>query len=295
MELIHFARACSDQRFAAGGAEVRLEMLTNATRITDKIAEEMCKSLNTVTISLDGHEQHMHEEQRGERTFEPTIKGIRRLIAKKKELGAKQPSVCIVPALTSKNIPFMKEIFEFSLDELGADSLAPIIFQAGDHQEMSLTQIPELGVYMEASARTGDYLRKRRERLGTTLLNKSPLGPRNHCGVGHGEISVDPGGFLYPCQSLHFDEFICGNVRETDIKKLFHESPVMKRVQGTTVDTLAVCSHCDLKHLCNGGCRATAYNVYREFERHNELYCKMLETAAINKLWSAAENQVSTQ
>jgi radical SAM protein with 4Fe4S-binding SPASM domain len=292
MELVEFTRERSDQRIRDGGARVELEMLTNATRINEPVAEKMCRLLDAVTISLDGHEAHMHEEQRGERTFEPTVRGIRTLVAKKKELGGDKPYICLVPALTAKNIPLMKEIFEFSLDTLGADGLAPIVFQAGDHQEMSLSQIPELNVYLQAQSRTTDYIRERNSRLGMAPAKK-PIVPRHHCGVGHGEISIDPGGFVYPCQSLHFDEFICGNVRENDIKEVFHDSPVMKRVRGTTVETLKVCSHCDLKYLCSGGCRATAYNVYREFDQHNEVYCKMLETMAVDRLWSAAETPAS--
>jgi len=294
MELIAFAREKSDERVRSGGTAVNLEILTNATLIKPQVAEEMCRLLDSVTMSLDGHEAHMHEEQRGERTFEPTVRGIRTLVAKKKELGTKSPYVCMVPALTAKNIGLMKEIFEFCLDGLEADGMAPIIFQAGDHQQVSIDQIPKLDIYLREQARVIQYMQERNARLGKPPAKSGFLVPRHHCGVGHHEISVDPGGFVYPCQSLHFDEFICGNVRETDIKEIFDESSVMKRVRGTTVETLSVCSHCDFKYLCNGGCRATAYNVYREFDHHNELYCRMFETNSVSKLWSAAENRVST-
>jgi radical SAM protein with 4Fe4S-binding SPASM domain len=293
MELVAYTRACSDERVRSGGAAVNLEMLTNATMIKPDVAEQMCRLLNTVTISLDGHEAHIHEEQRGARTFEPTVRGVGVLVAKKKELASKRPFVCMVPALTARNIGLMKEIFEFCLEGLGADGMAPIIFQAGDHQQMSLNQIPELNTLQREQTRAGDYMRERNARLGKAPAKSGFLVPRHHCGVGNHEISIDPGGFVYPCQSLHFDEFIAGNVRETDIQEIFHESPVMKRVRGVTVETLEVCSHCDFKYLCNGGCRATAYNVYREFDHHNELYCKMFETTSVSKLWSAAENQVS--
>jgi radical SAM protein with 4Fe4S-binding SPASM domain len=294
MQLVAFSRERSDERVRDGGTAVNLEMLTNGTLIKPDVAEKMCQLLNTVTISLDGHEAHLHEDQRGQRTFEPTVRGVRTLVAKKKELGANRPRVCMVPALTAKNIIWMKEIFEYCLDDLKADMLAPIIFQAGDHQQVSLNQVPELKVFLQEQTRTNQFLEERNARLGTPPpKTPSPLIPRHHCGVGNHEISVDPGGFVYPCQSLHFNEFICGNVRETDIKEIYDESPVMKRMRGTTVETLSVCSHCDFKYLCNGGCRATAYNVYREFDHHNEIYCKMFETTSVAKLWAAAENQVS--
>jgi len=293
MELVAFAREQSEERVRAGGTAVNLEMLTNATLIKAETAEQMCRLLDTVTISLDGHEAHIHEEQRGARTFEPTIRGVRMLVEKRKELQTAGPYVCMVPALTAKNIGLMKEIFEYCLDGLGADGMAPIIFQAGDHQQYSLNQIPDLNVLLQEQARTAVYMQDRNARLGKKTPKSGYLVPRHHCGVGNHEISVDPGGFVYPCQSLHFNEFICGNVRETDIKEIYDESPVMKQVRGTTVETLRVCSHCDFRYLCNGGCRATAYNIYREFDHHNEIYCKMFETNSVSKLWAAAENQVS--
>ena len=288
LELIEFARSQSDT--------VNLEILTNAILITDEVAEKLCTYMNAVTISLDGHEKHMHEYYRGKNTFDPTVRGIRRLVAKKKEMGGARPYIAIVPALTERNILNMKEIFEYSLDDLGANGLAPIIFQAGDHQDVNITQIPALDVYLEAMDRTSEYLKSRAERLGhPSPANGSTaaIGPRNHCGVGHGEISIDPGGFVYPCQSLHFDEFVCGNVREYDIKHIFDESGVMKRMRSTTVDTIAVCSHCDLRYLCNAGCRATAYNVYRELEAHNEIYCNYLETIAVGKMWGTSHVSLS--
>lgn len=286
VELIKFTRNYSEN--------VQIEILTNAILINEEMAEHLCKNVNTVTISLDGHEKHIHEHFRGKNTFNPTIKGIRTLVAKRKELGQKGPYITTVPALTNFNIINLKEIFEFSLDDLGVDGLAPIIFQAGDHQEVSLTQIPELDIYLEAMNETREYMVERNQNLGKEP-NKdlSAVGLRNHCGVGHGEISIDPGGFVYPCQSLHFDEFICGNIREYDIKDIFHNSPVMKNMRGTTVDSIEVCTHCDLKYICNAGCRATAYNVYRQFDSHNEIYCKFLETLAIGRLWGDSHVSLS--
>ncbi|KLD76921.1 hypothetical protein Y886_18560 [Xanthomonas hyacinthi DSM 19077] len=88
---------------------------------------------------------------------------------------------------------------------------------------------------------------------------------------------------------MHFDEFICGNVRDADVKDIYDASPVMQRVRGTVVDNLEVCKHCDVKYFCNGGCRATAYNVYGVFDKHNELYCRHLEKLAIDRMWANCE------
>ncbi|HET6231835.1 MAG TPA: PqqD family peptide modification chaperone [Longimicrobiaceae bacterium] len=291
IELAEHARSLSDT--------VGLELLTNGILIKGERVRPICELFDAVTISLDGHERHIHEHFRGRNTFAPTVAGVRRLVEMKEKLGMDRPYVAIVPALTDLNIGFMKEMFEFALDGLGANGLAPIIFQAGDHQELSLQQIPRLPVFQREADRTKEYLLERqanraraREEAGLPPPARGapePMLPRQDCGVGHGEISVDPSGYVYPCQSLHFDEFRCGNVREADIQRIFLDSPVMQRVRGTKVQDLAVCRHCDLRELCNGGCRATAYNVYRDFEAHNEIYCRHLEKIAVGQMWMASD------
>jgi AdoMet-dependent heme synthase len=278
MELVEFARR--------ENSRVYLEMLTNATKITDDIAGQMCQWLDGVTISLDGHEQHMHEFYRGKHTFEPTVQGIKRLARKRLQLGVRKPHICLVPVLTEKNMINLTEIYKFSLEELKADNLAPVIFQAGDHQKVSINQIPTLDSYKQEATRLGEYLEKL---TGGASAPGEPTLPRNHCGAGHGEISVDPSGSVYPCQSLHYPEFMCGNVRETDIQEIYLQSPILVKQRGVTVETLAVCSHCDLRYLCNAGCRATAYNVYREMNAHNEIYCNYLEVLAVEKLWGSTK------
>lgn len=284
-ELLAHARSLS--------ADIKLEMLTNAILIKGDTPDRLCEYLDGVTISLDGHEKHLHEHTRGKNTFAPTVRGIRALVEAKQRRGGPGPFICAVPALTDLNIDLMKEIFEYTLDDLGVDGLAPIIFQAGDHQELTLKQIPELDVWQAAQRRTVEYMQERDARLKTERPPARPVVPRQDCGVGRGEFSVDPSGYVYPCQSLHFDEFICGNIRHNDILDIYQNSPVMKRVRGTVVDRIGVCKHCDLKNLCNAGCRATAYNVYRDFEAHNEIYCRHLETIAVGRMWGSSDLPLS--
>lgn len=278
---------------------VGLELLTNGILIKGDRVRRICELFDAVTISLDGHEKHIHEHFRGRNTYAPTIAGVRRLVRMKREMGQETPSVALVPALTNLNIGFFKEIVEFVLDDLDGNGLAPIIFQAGDHQEVSLQQIPKIDVYRGEVERTKEYLaqrraRKEREREEQGLPvpprpKPRPAVPRDQCGFGHAEISVDPSGVVYPCQSLQFDEFACGNVRDRDVKDIFLNSPILQRARGTRVQTLEVCRHCDLRDLCNGGCRATAYNVYRDLNAHNEIYCRHLEYLAVENLWGSSD------
>ncbi|MCC4602288.1 PqqD family peptide modification chaperone [Xanthomonas campestris] len=280
LELFKYARSLSEK--------LKIEVLTNGILIKESVAEKLCDYVDMVTISLDGHEQHLHERYRGRNTFAPTVRGIRTLVEVRNKNGQKRPNISLVPALTNKNIGFMKEIYEFALDDLGVDGLAPILFQAGDHQQLSTQQIPTLAEWGDAQIRTRDYLRGRPSH-SARKSPPAPVTPRNHCGVGEGEFSIDPAGFVYPCQTMHFDQFICGNIRDANIKDIYDTSPVMRQVRTTAVDNLDVCRHCDVKYFCNGGCRSTAYNVYGVFDKHNELYCRHLEKLAVDRMWANCE------
>jgi len=280
LELFEYARSLS--------TTLKIEVLTNGILIKRPVAEKLCDVVDMVTISLDGHERHMHELYRGRNTFAPTVRGIRTLVDVRNGRGQSRPRIALVPALTDKNIGFMKEIYEFALDDLGVDGLAPILFQAGNQQELSIQQIPTLAEWGEAQLKTRDYLKGRAAQPAQAGA-PPPVVPRNHCGVGEGEFSVDPAGFVYPCQTMHFDQFVCGNVREAGIKEIYDTSPVMRSVRTTVVDNLDVCRHCDLKYFCNGGCRSTAFNVYGVFDKHNELYCRHLEKLAVDRMWANCE------
>lgn len=285
MELVEFARG--------RGRHLFLEMLTNATKITEEIAERICKTLDVVTISLDGHCRELHEFYRGKNTFEPTIRGIKMLVRKRAELRQATPRICTVPVITQKSVSSLTDIFKFSLEDLGIDVLSPIIFQAGDNQELSLGQIPSLDSYSKETNRLGQYLKERAAASACPQFSPTAVVPRSHCGAGFGELSIDPSGYIYPCQSLHFPEFLCGTIREKDIKDIYTESPVLQKLRSITGASLDVCSHCDLLYVCNGGCRASAYNVYRQADAYNEIYCKHLETLSVNRMFGGTEMEAS--
>ena len=285
MELVEFARG--------RGSRLFLEMLTNATKINEETAERICKTLDVVTISLDGHCRELHEFYRGKNTFEPTIRGIKMLVRKRAELRQATPRICTVPVITQKSVSSLTDIFKFSLEDLGIDVLSPIIFQAGDNQELSLGQIPSLDSYSKETNRLGQYLKERAAASACPQFSPTAVVPRSHCGAGFGELSIDPSGYIYPCQSLHFPEFLCGTIREKDIKDIYTESPVLQKLRSITGASLDVCSHCDLLYVCNGGCRASAYNVYRQADAYNEIYCKHLETLSVNRMFGGTEMEAS--
>lgn len=104
--------------------------------------------------------------------------------------------------------------------------------------------------------------------------------PRFRCGAGRTVCSIAPNGDVYPCQSLHYPEFIMGNLLTGSIVNLNRELKLI------SVDDIPVCSRCNVKYICGGGCLATGYSFYKNRLNRNHLTCYMNKCYAIEKLKS---------
>ena len=87
LELIAHARSLSPT--------LKIEVLTNGILIKHPVAERLCDLVDMVTISLDGHERHLHEHYRGRNTFAPTIRGIRKLVEVRNQAVGSTPSFAL--------------------------------------------------------------------------------------------------------------------------------------------------------------------------------------------------------
>lgn len=80
-------------------------------------------------------------------------------------------------------------------------------------------------------------------------------------------IAIDSNGNIAPCDGL-FDckEMIIGNVRKDSIKNVWEKSKLLKKLRKINPSDLkGVCKKCIYKDYCAGGCRAAAYNTYKDF------------------------------
>ena len=83
---------------------------------------------------------------------------------------------------------------------------------------------------------------------------------RCKCAVGGSEISISETGDVYPCQLLHYPQFLIGNIHKDKIADLYVKSPVIRQCSEMVVDNIKGCSTCFLKYVCGGACRARAFH-----------------------------------
>lgn len=112
--------------------------------------------------------------------------------------------------------------------------------------------------------------------------------PRLRCGAGKEILSIDPEGKVYPCQSLHYDEFLMGNLLTDNLDSIV-------KVQSSkdffpSLEDLQVCNKCKVKYICGGGCLASGYDLYHKLDR-NHLTCILNYKNCIAKLQSLVKNR----
>jgi radical SAM protein with 4Fe4S-binding SPASM domain len=111
---------------------------------------------------------------------------------------------------------------------------------------------------------------------------------RTQCGVGNGLVSVDSNGDLYPCQTMHLPEMLCGNVFETSLRHVLETSDRLQYARNMTVERLEDCPTCPMRYICSGGCRMEAYSREGRLNARNRDLCPMFFNQALDKLWMSA-------
>lgn len=123
------------------------------------------------------------------------------------------------------------------------------------------------------------------ETFSSDLLNKKHYtelrGKKTRCGAAKNTYSIDPIGNVYPCQSLHFKEFMMGNLLQQNIRDLRYQDD---EECIPCIDEIPECTKCKVKYICGGGCYASGYDLKNNKLGHNKWLCPYNYNIAIKKL-----------
>lgn len=128
----------------------------------------------------------------------------------------------------------------------------------------------------------------RKEQEGNIVAEEkwkhSPLLPKRiRCGAAKGVCSVDPKGNVYPCQTMHYDDFLMGNLLLQELKDLRYQDDEECM---PNVDEIADCQHCKVRYICGGGCLSSGYVMEKGKLYRNRLVCPYNYQLSILKLKS---------
>lgn len=222
------------------------DLLSNATLINEQNIGQVKQCFDRVTVSLDGSTKQRHETFRGPHTYDRTMHALqlmeRQGIDFMLSMTVNRLNIGDVEAMAKKYGPRL--------------NFAPL-FPAGNAKK----DLPDLSI-------SGmDYYRALKSANGVNplgycepTLDASLRCRRCKCAVGGSEVSVSASGDVYPCQLLHYPQFLMGNVHHRQFHDILDASPVVKQCARMTVDNIRGCNVCALRYICGGACRARSFH-----------------------------------
>lgn len=248
-------------------------LLTNGIPIVDSNVQSIANSFDEIRISIDGSSAHFHDFHRGMGTYDKTMAALRRL----DKHGA---NVRLAMTVTKQNIGDIAEVSKM----FGSRLMFQPLFNAGNaklNDELAISG----EAYFDALSAAGTVAPM--AGIGATLARLRNRGTTK-CAIGDAEISISHSGDVFPCHMMHLEEYKAGNIRNSSIKDIYANSPVLRAARRMSVSTRAECSECPVRLLCGGTCRARAYYLSGNLDATDD-FCDYEFAAFIDGLFQAAD------
>lgn len=263
LELAEYAKKLGNQ----------IHLLTNGTMVNERNAKRISDIFNLIKISIDGSTPTIHEFHRGKGTFAKTLKAV-------DLLTQHYTPVQIAMTVTKKNIHDIDAMTK----KFGSRLTFAPLFVAGRAKTNKNLSITGKEYYNALSSVNGvkplSYL--------CSSLASSKQKRIMKCAIGDGEISISDTGDVYPCQLLHFPQFLAGNIRKQSLKSIYQTSEVFKSCRKLTVLEIPGCKKCEIRFICGGACRARAFYEENRLDVSGS-FCEYEKLAFINGLFELYE------
>ena len=223
-----------------------VDLLTNGTLISSSNIDDIKQSFDKVSISLDGSTKEIHEFFRGNDSYNKTMNAI--------DLLDKNRVPCRLSMTVNRlNIHDVEDMAAKYGNRLSFQPLFPVGNAKKSDEDLSITGKE----YYEALKNASGV-----NPMGycESTLSAARQKRRCKCAVGGSELSISETGDIYPCQLLHYPQFLIGNIHKDNISELYETSRVIKQCSEMVVDNIEGCSSCFLKYVCGGACRARAFH-----------------------------------
>ncbi|MCP4681284.1 MAG: heme b synthase [Desulfobacterales bacterium] len=254
---------------------LRMVMATNGTLLTPDIIKKLKASgIQRISISIDGADEHQHDDFRNVTgAFARSMDGIRLLKAAGMEFQ-------INTTVTRHNVHNIKDIFDMTV-RLGA--VAHHLFllvPTGRAKEMVNQEIDSLeyekvlgwfysmrgqtSLHLKATCAPHYYRILRQEAhakgekvdfktYGLDAVTRGCLGGTAFCFISHQGI-VQPCGYL---------ELNCGNLNDSTFESIWQDSQIFNQLRDFSAYK-GKCGRCEYIRVC-GGCRARAFEATGDF------------------------------
>ncbi len=241
-DLVELIQHAEDVGLVAG-------LLTNGIKLADEkyLAELVDAGLDHIQITLESHDEEIHNRMVGAKVWKQTVQGIKNAVAT-------EVYTITNSTLTTLNAPQFVKTIEF-LKELGIETFAcnSLIYSGKG---------PSSGIGIPEEELEGLMVKVRDKAIaeGMRLIWYTPtqycefhpvdleLGAK-FCTAARYNMCVEPNGDVIPCQSYYSS---LGNILRDDWESIWnHAEAVSLRNRDWVMDK---CRSCDELPLCGGGC-----------------------------------------
>ncbi len=248
-----------------------VDILTNGTLINPSNISDLKSSFDSVSISIDGSSASRHDTFRGNGSYAKVESAIALL-------DSHGIPYRLSMTVNRKNIDDVEAMAKLYGNRMNFAPLFPAGRASSGREDVSISGKEYFECLKCASGVNP---------LGycESTLESSQERRRCKCAIGGYEISVSPTGDVYPCQLLHYPEFLIGNVHNGSLVELLSGSPVIERCSRMVVDNIEGCSSCFLRYVCGGACRARAYHESKNIFTSGS-FCEYEREAFIDGIFS---------
>jgi radical SAM protein with 4Fe4S-binding SPASM domain len=244
--------------------DLEVILSTNGTLLSVNRVRELKSYIDLVCISLDSHEEFIHDNFRG-------VDGAQKMVLKGiKNCLDNDLHVRIFTTLTKFNHNKLPEFINF-IEELGireitlfdlnlvgkGSNLGSEVQLAVDEFKAAVNILTELTNLSNVKI---DVLAPFNFHVNAEYLNKMTLLSGGFCNAGISTLNITPDGYIQPCSRLRTN---LGNAKTEKIKEIWSNSSVLKKLRDRT-KLKGMCGKCEYKYYC-GGCRANAYSHYEDY------------------------------
>ncbi len=256
-----------------------VDLLTNGSLIGEGNIDDIARLFYKVTVSSDGSTPELFESFRGKGQYSR----IHRAIGLLEEHGV---DYTISMVVNKKNIHDVQAMAH----KWGGHLNYQPLFRAGEASGKDDLSISGNEYYDVLKAAHGvNPLSYCESSLDAALDCKNCK-----CAIADAEISISATGDVYPCQLLHYREFLAGNIYEQDIRDIYYNSPVLESCRRLTVDNLEGCKTCFLRYVCGGACRARAYHECGDIHSSSD-FCDYEKRAFVDGIFSLYSHNRMTE
>lgn len=250
-DLFEFVKKCNENN-------IGVSISTNGTFFDKETINKINQlDIKTLTISFDGGTEESMDKIRGKGSYKKVVENLHNL------KNYYKGKYCIKTTLMKSNINFLEEVIKVGI-ECGCSSVK---FNTVREDGRATTNKDSIILTQQEYIDTMKNLEKLKQKYATKIKVKNPLNIFSKecynyieelgfgCFAGKESICVDALGNVRPCS--HFSEkFICGNIRNESLYKIWHESKILSQFRNFKGNKH--CNNCSKYSKCRGGCRYRA-------------------------------------